>query len=601
MIDFDDFISALKDSDFEEKPVGVEEFVTSEYFLGLPPLSEYQYMMVRAGSQIYKLSTLEDLYGLEEAIERFKHTYNEIIMQLGKGSGKDHTATIICAYVVYLLLCLKDPAKYYGKPPGDSIDVINIAINAQQASNVFFKGFVNKITNSPWFMEKYDKKEDGRPARNNEVNFIKNVNVYSGHSERESWEGYNVILVILDEIAGFAVESTSGNANAKTAEAVYRMYRGSVDSRFPDYGKILLLSWPRYRDDFIQQRYNSVIADVDTIKRYHKFKLDETLPDGLPGNEFEISWDEDHIQSYTVPRVFALKRPTWEVNPLRHVEEFKRSFHDDLPDALMRFACMPPYATDALFKSREQLERSFVSTNGIDSDGTFFEDFKPIPNKEYFIHIDLAQKHDRCAVAMSHAEKWVQMEENFLGETTIAPYIVVDLVKWWTPSKDKSVDFSEVKEFVLDLRRRGFDIKMVTFDRWNSHDMMMQLRQSGLNSDILSVAKKHYDDFKIVVMEQRLRGPAIDILLTELLRLQIIRDKVDHPRSGSKDLADAVCGSIFNTIKLAKRDSSPEVHLYTYDTLEWDTPEQPRPNLIEAPKRNMPENVKTYLDSLRVI
>ena len=42
---------------------------------------------------------------------------------------------------MYKLLCLKDPAVYFGKPPGDAIDIINVAVNAQQAKNVFFKGF----------------------------------------------------------------------------------------------------------------------------------------------------------------------------------------------------------------------------------------------------------------------------------------------------------------------------------------------------------------------------------------------------------------------------------------------------------------------------
>ncbi len=34
-----------------------------------------------------------------------------------------------------MLVCLKDPARYFGKPAGDAIDIINVAINAQQAKN----------------------------------------------------------------------------------------------------------------------------------------------------------------------------------------------------------------------------------------------------------------------------------------------------------------------------------------------------------------------------------------------------------------------------------------------------------------------------------
>ena len=149
-------------------------------------------------------------------------------------SGKDYTSTIACAYVVYLLLCLKDPARYYGKPGGDAIDIINIAINAEQAKRVFFKGFLSRIEKSPWFAGKYDPKVAS-------VEFDKAITVHSGHSQRESWEGYNVILVVLDEISGFDLESTSGNEQAKTASAIYKMYKGSITSRFPDFGKLILL------------------------------------------------------------------------------------------------------------------------------------------------------------------------------------------------------------------------------------------------------------------------------------------------------------------------------------------------------------------------
>ena len=254
-IDFSDFIEALDDNPFDENPVDVETFVRSSDFLGQPELSHYQYSLVECMSQIYKEKDLQKIMGKEKGSEHYKkYTKSEVILQLGKGSGKDHTSTVGCAYLVYKLLCLKDPASYFGKPPGDAIDIINIAINAQQAKNVFFKGFKNKIDKSPWFAGRYDAKVDN-------VEFDKAITVYSGHSERESHEGLNLMLAVLDEISGFSSESVSGNENAKTGEAIYKAFRGSVDSRFPDYGKVVLLSFPRYKGDFISKRYEDVIAE----------------------------------------------------------------------------------------------------------------------------------------------------------------------------------------------------------------------------------------------------------------------------------------------------------------------------------------------------
>ena len=50
---FNDFLEVLKDNVFEEKPVDVKIFVESEEYLGQPPLSEIQYNIVEAMSQIY--------------------------------------------------------------------------------------------------------------------------------------------------------------------------------------------------------------------------------------------------------------------------------------------------------------------------------------------------------------------------------------------------------------------------------------------------------------------------------------------------------------------------------------------------------------------
>ena len=597
--DFSDLIDMLDGEEFDEKPVDLKTFVRSPEYLGLPELSDYQYTLIEKSSQIYKDSTLIKLFGEEEGRIRFKQTANEVVAQLGKGSGKDYCSTIAVAYIVYLLLCLKDPATYYGKPPGDSIDIINIAINSQQASNVFFKGFKTRIEKSPWFAGKYTDKAS-------EVKFDKAITVHSGHSEREAWEGYNVIVVILDEISGFAIENTTGHDQAKTGAAIYDMYRASVDSRFPDFGKVILLSFPRYKNDYIQQRYNAVVAEVETVVRDHKFKMDEELPDGTVGNEFEIQWEEDHIVSYKIPRVYALRRPTWEVNPVRKIDDFKVAFFTNPQDALSRFACMPPDAIDAFFKSKEKVEKAFNKAHlAVDNFGRLEEWFLPDPDKEYFIHVDLAQKHDHCAVAMAHVNRWVNVKVTDTYSQP-APIVEIDAVRFWTPTKDKSVDFTEVKDYILSLKTRGFKIRVCTFDRWNSHDMMQQLKQYGINTEILSVAKKHYDDMAMVVAEERVVGPHIPLLIDELLQLRIMRDRVDHPRKGSKDLADAVCGAIYNSISRSKFDTNEEVNIHTYESMSYDNDfgkeadgETISFNMIRAPR--IPENLKDAMDRMQII
>jgi hypothetical protein len=594
---FNEFLEALKDDHFQEIPVDARTFVEGEAYLGQPPLSDIQYDIVEAMSQIYRKEDLINIMGEEKGTQYYnKYTKNEIILQLGKGSGKDFTSTVACSYIVYKLLCLKDPAKYFGKPSGDAIDLINVAINAQQAKNVFFKGFKSKIERSPWFAGKYYAKADS-------IEFDKSITVYSGHSERESHEGLNLLLAVLDEISGFASEVGTGNEQGKTADNIYKAFRGSVDSRFPDLGKVVLLSFPRYPGDFISERYDDVVAEKEVIERTHKFTINPLLPEDSPDNSFEISWDEDQITSYKYPGVFALKRPTWEVNPTRKIDDFMIAFMTDLGDAMMRFACVPTFASDAFFKQVEKVRACMTLRNPVDTFKRFDESFKPDPTKKYYVHADLAQKHDKCAVAIAHVEKWVNIQviNNY---EQVAPIVVVDAVAWWEPKVEGPVNLSEVKQWIQNLRRLGFDIGMVSFDRWQSFDIQNELKQVGMKTDTVSVAKKHYEDMAMLVYEERLAMPAIDLLFDELTQLKIMKnDRVDHPRKKSKDLADAVCGAIFGAISHTPKNIDTEVEVHTFK----DRPKTPEEqfdlesrNVIQY-KPSQIEEIKDYLDRLKTL
>jgi hypothetical protein len=555
--------------------------------LGQPPLSQVQYDIVEAMSQIYKLEDLIELMGDTDGRKYYKkYTKNEVILQLGKGSGKDFTSTVACAYIVYKLLCLKDPARYFGKPAGDAIDIINVAINAQQAKNVFFKGFKNKIERSPWFAGKFNPKAES-------VEFDKSITVYSGHSERESHEGLNLILAVLDEISGFANEIGTGNDQGKTADNIYKAFRASVDSRFPDLGKVALLSFPRYPGDFISSRYDTVIADKEVVTKTHRFIMNPDLPEDQEGNYLDIEWEEDTVISYKYPGMFALKRPTWVVNPTRSIDDFKLAFFTDMGDAMQRFACVPTFSSDRFFKQQDKVRSAMSLRNPLDTTRRFEESFKPDPDKTYFIHADLAQKHDKCAVAIAHVDKWVSLQV-LKDYNQVAPIVVVDAVAWWEPRVEGPVNLSEVKQWIQNLRRLGFNIGMVSFDRWQSFDIQNELKQVGIRTETVSVAKKHYEDMAMLIYEDRLVMPAIELLFEELTELKIVKqNRVDHPRKSSKDLADAVCGAVFGAISHTPKDQNLEVEVHTFK----DRPKQQldtNPNGVIQYKP-MPKDVKEYL------
>jgi hypothetical protein len=212
---------------------------------------------------------------------------------------------------------------------------------------------------------------------------------------------------------------------------------------------------------------------------------------------------------------------------------------------------------------------------------------------------------------MGHVVKW---ESRKIGPVTTepAPVIKIDALRYWIPKVDKEVDFTEVREYILNLARKGFRIRLVTFDQWESADMRKYLEQAGLRTDKLSVAIKHYTDFAVAVQEGRLEGPDEALLREELLALRIMPNgKIDHMRQGYKDLSDATCGAIFNAIEHTPRNLNTEVEVLTpnafrktvrNDTVEQQLAEQESRNVVRAPKgTKMPADLANWLKGMKAL
>jgi hypothetical protein len=458
-----------------------------------------------------------------------KYTDNEVICMLGKGSGKDHCSRISIAYTAYLLHCLRDPLSYYGKANGVYIDLLNLAVNAQQAQRVFFEPLKNLLLSSPYF------NNVGFEPRVSEIFFFSRpVRCFSGHSESEGWEGYEVLTVVLDEISAFKTDAElRGETRSKgSASAIYNMSKLSVMSRFPEVGKVILLSFPRYKGDFIQQRY------------------------------FGAQQKEE-------PKTWFIKAATWEVNPTIKREQLESEYIRNPIEARARFECEPPNMEDAYFRDPDRVRKAFMyGSNPMDEDGQFHKWFNNSDGHTRFIHIDLGLKRDRSALAMVHSPGLKEVKTGMGVETL--PVVNVDLVHSWEASPGQEINFGHVRQMIIDLCRK-FDVGLVTFDRWQSVEMIQSLRAHGINADFHSVRKTDYDTLMTTIYDTRLRGYWNELLVEEeLLKLRLFsNNKIDHPNSGSKDLADALTGAVYNCIQNIAMDQEIEIEILSPNS-EWE-------------------------------
>jgi hypothetical protein len=142
--------------------------------------------------------------------------------------------------------------------------------------------------------------------------------------------------------------------------------------------------------------------------------------------------------------------------------------------------------------------------------------------------------------------------------------------------------------------------------------MIDYLNDIGIRAEKLSVAISHYTDLAMVIQEGRINGPDIPLLRKELLRLRVMPNgKLDHPRKGSKDLADATAGAVYNAIALTPRKDYGELEVLTPEVIRQRaqeeqeariTPNPIDPNaLIDQSFRKAPDDISNWLDRMTLV
>lgn len=442
--------------------------------------------------------------------------YNEGVALWGIGSGKSFLTSTIGIWFAHYLLCFKNPHKYFGLTNDKPIAIVNMGVNAHQAQNVIFASMKKFVLESLWF-QIYQPE-----VLMSTIRFpSKGVALYSGNSQETMPIGLNVICGILDEAAWYV-----DTENHSIAENIYNTMKNRIVSRFGNNGFIFVISAPRYVDDFITAHYEQVKDNPAIYSSRYK--------------TWEVK-DRDKMSKETF--IFDTGMEKWEV-PI----DFKTIAIMN-PERFMRdFGAVPSLVLEPYDRNPEKLKEMMI-LDYPEINGQLKPDFTGKEDKDYFIHIDLALKHDACGFAMGHFDGFDESE----GEKK--PKVVIDYIKRITASPGGEIKFSDVRSLIYDLQGRNFRIKKVTFDGFQSADSIQILKTKGIDAEVLSVDRtlSPYDTMKEMLHSNRLILCKFDYLYEEYKRLELVKGKkVDHPPKGSKDLTDAVAGVCYNIAKYSE-------------------------------------------------
>ena len=497
---------------------------------------------------------------------------------LDHNSGKDTVVRIGVVRIASLLQYMHSPQGYFNMSSNDAITILNVAATAQQARDAFFDPLKRLYQSNEYLSSHFKGDTPSEGASRLRLN--NNVFIQSGNSLAENQEGHNLIAACADEISAFKIVSETNQKGdgraARTSKQIVDMLRTSSSSRFPKTYKVAQISFPRFRGDAIEQ------AIAEGQKSIKKFGYTNSI------------W-------YT-----SGPHATWDIRPGITKESFAEFYEADPVQADMMYGCKPPLSTNTFIRNLAAIEEAFSTVKeepitvdyyfgplpdksgisiptGVESpdswqvEFTFSEDLVPKEGALYCLHGDLAITGDRAGIAMSHVKSYL---ENTDGDER--PIVENDFV--FTFESDlgmdppREVQIRWYRQLVWELIDRGFEIHTVTFDGFQSQDIIQSLASWGIDTGLLSLDRndKVYQSVKDIILDARLKSYRTDIseeplAMQELSRLRRTGKKVDHLPSFSKDASDALAGSVYNAVAAGGEEDTEELSTMFYTS---DAPDE---------------------------
>ena len=466
--------------------------------------------------------------------------YRTLVLICGMRSGKGVAASVIAWYAAYELLSLADPQGYFGLAPNQEIQIITLATNQQQAKNNLFKHIKDRLaTGGGWFAGlRPDARETGL-----EIHLPKNIVIRCGHSRATGLVGATSYVVILDELPKF--KDTEGRDNA---DAVYDQMSATT-ATFKDAARVLCIGSPEWAGD-----------------------------KGMRLLEQALEVDEDG--RYLHPTMLGIQMPTWEANLNLSQDYLWEAFHgEDNPRAFWRdFGAAPPEAQEAYYPDPERWDRQADPErhHPYDEAGRLADWFRPCCDSRRYVHIDLGATRDACGLSMSHKpvpgcpyyepprRRGVQVAEDAPPVNPKGKRIVLDVCLQVAPPREREakaeISFEAIRQIIRDWDDRGFHVRggQVSFDGWQSLDSQQQLRREGYHVEEFSLDRdtEGHDTLQELINSDALSFYAYPILIREAKQLSLLHGKkVDHPKNGSKDVVDAVAGSVYWALRKGGRIS----------------------------------------------
>lgn len=266
------------------------------------------------------------------------------------------------------------------------------------------------------------------------------------------------------------------------------------------------------------------------------------------------------ISVYETDKVFVVNAPTWKINPKTKLDDYLDDFVVDEHGALRDYAAIPTHSLQPFFKDPDILDRIAlpILESPIDQNLIISQNFKPNLLFKYFFAGDLSVSGDNTGIAMCHYD-------------TQRDKVVLDFTMAIIASRGSRVDYEAIRQLIYNLRDRGFNIKQVAFDQFQSNDCINILKQKNFNVCQVSYADSYVGNttlHELIHTEKLEYGKFNTVFIGEGKELQIVNSKrIDHLKTdgfyNSKDTWDAAVNAVHCCLKDHYEHNDEEENLET--------------------------------------
>ena len=544
--------------DYKELPVDLDTFLCDDRYLGLTN---------REGQAIYPYwkQSMHDIFDAG-------NQYTQCIFTGATRIGKTSTAITCAAYMLYRMMCLRDPQKFFQKKEISQFSLLFFNLTLDLAKSVAFKEFNSTLAMSPWFqnhgMMSRSLKDPVYIPEGSKI-------VIEAASDVSHSLGKQIFCCVLDEV-NFARSGVKDIQKAKARiKEIYDSAVARVEGTFRQqgevYGKIFAVSSKKTDSDFLEDHVQQQLeaGNIHLIS-FDKPQWEVLPPDQFSPERFHIAVGDRHRKGFVIAddseeALNELRDQGYQI--LEVPLDMKTNFIADFDIALRDLAGISvPGALSFITQDiidqcignrRNPFYQEILEIGTKDSytiEEFFHIDFidKPLFYAPLFIDVDLSLNDDKTGisgVAVTGRKDIKGDDGKIVSLPSFTHLFTIDIK---APRGDK-IPYAKITAFILWLRRQHFNIERISRDQFQSEYMGQLLEEQGFKVDKLSVDRTPdgYMAFRDVLITQRIDLLDIQYLQNELIRLQRdgLSGAIDHPIGESKDMSDSLARATWNAIR----------------------------------------------------